>query len=802
MFEDRDLYQAYYTERLWSLLPGVYRASDSEDPGKKGPLRELVERLGAQIAVVRRSVDRTWEDQSIESSDDWLIPYIGDLLATNIVGGLDARAQRLDVANTIYYRRRKGTVAILEEIAADITGWNARVVEFFRRLARTRHQFDPEIGLDREQAVIEGLRGARSGTPTGGYADLRHAPAAEASQSAFDEYFHTADFRRGRSRTGWHNIPKLGVFLWRLKAYSCGATTPVEHASCPDQFTFDPTGREIALFARNVRDKSQYGDAWVTPDEWMLPGPITPALWDQEQAQLYPASLSVLRVSGILQDVLPLTDLLIHPERGRFQIVNALPAGAVPRVTYHYGFSSEIGAGPYDRRALGETLPEQPAPLQTVSGGGTALNAALAALPATGTLTIEDSLTYTSAPDVSGIDNIVIRGAANTRSVVRLTGNPWVLEGAGVASKATLEGILFSGVDLILRGDFEEVTLFCSTLDPGETPDATTNAVPQSVDGRDLVPAALWIEGRVARLIVRRSICGPIRTRGGGAVDSIRISDSIVQGVRTAAFGAFSAAEVFDSQRLARRLKNGVDPLAGFLRTGFPAPLQAALAAHDTTTPPGATLLNDIVTGLNTAITAGPIFTAQRFADIPLPPSLATDAALPLSGAALTRVNRLLLEHAFPFELSPAAIASAETSLDLNRTTILGRVFAHRISASETIFHEFARADDAQSGCVRFSAYADGSRLHQPYESVATRENAALFVSRRYGDPAYARLSALADREILSGGPGASIRSGAQNGSEMGAFAREKYAIKERGLRIKLNEFMPIGLTPILIFVT
>ena len=63
---------------------------------------------------------------------------MADLLATNLVSGLDSRGQRLDVAKTIYYRRRKGTVALLEELAADITGWEVRVVEFFRRLARTR----------------------------------------------------------------------------------------------------------------------------------------------------------------------------------------------------------------------------------------------------------------------------------------------------------------------------------------------------------------------------------------------------------------------------------------------------------------------------------------------------------------------------------------------------------------------------------------------------------------------------------------------------------------------------------------
>src|SRR6476646_2241577 len=93
----------YYSAKLWSLIPGVYRALDSDNQDA-GPLREMVNRIAAQAAIVRRSIDRMWEDQSIESCDDWVIPYIGDLLATNLVSSLDARGQRIDVARTIYYR--------------------------------------------------------------------------------------------------------------------------------------------------------------------------------------------------------------------------------------------------------------------------------------------------------------------------------------------------------------------------------------------------------------------------------------------------------------------------------------------------------------------------------------------------------------------------------------------------------------------------------------------------------------------------------------------------------------------------
>src|SRR5262249_49980126 len=181
MLDDLDHFEAYYADKLWNLLPAVYRAEDTDQFDSNGPLREMINRIGAQAAIVRRSIDRVWEDQSIETCEDWIIPYIGDLLATNLVANLDARGQRLDVAKTIYYRRRKGTLAILEEIASDITGWDAKIVEFFRRLGRTRHGLDPALGVSQAEnddiAALqsgEGLVGSLTRTDIGGFADLRN----------------------------------------------------------------------------------------------------------------------------------------------------------------------------------------------------------------------------------------------------------------------------------------------------------------------------------------------------------------------------------------------------------------------------------------------------------------------------------------------------------------------------------------------------------------------------------------------------------------------------------------------------
>jgi hypothetical protein len=794
---DRDHYELYYQEKLWSLLPAIYRAEDSVSLDEAGPLREIVNRIGAQAAILRRSIDRLWEDQSIETCDDWVIPYIADLLATNLVASLDARGQRLDVAKTVYYRRRKGTVGILEEIAADITGWDARVVEFFRRLARPRHGLDPAIGLplppDFPDPLQEaqGLIGARTHTAIGGWADLRNRYGASKAHSAFDEFFHMADFRRGRGQVGWYNIPRLGVFLWRLKSFAMDQTTPVGLSGCPGHFAFDPTGRELPLFAAASRKEAkQFGDRWVPPDEWQLPAPISTALLEAERPNLYPRSMGVFQKPGADYALVPSGSVTIYPEIGRFKFTGAGPVFG----TYHYGFSSPIGAGPYDRRLRGVEATPVPQP-ETVASGGGALAAA-----STGTTTIGDSLTYTSAPAVAGITGATIRAANERRPLLRLgAGVEWALTGAPGAT-LFVDGLFASGGDIVLRGDFDAVTLRCTTLDPG-SPALPPAVFQKAADGRDLVATRLWVEGRVRSLIVDRSILGPIRTRHNGILEELSINDSILQGIRTSTFGAIAPAEVKDSTRLAIKLRDARDLLSQFIQGGLPAPVKAALAAYPGTQPPAAQLLQDLLAGLNTLIAGPLIFTAPRFAGVVL--SAETQALLAANpvGPALARLNRLLLEEAYPLELADAAIAVADGDVQIERVTVLGRAWVHHLDASNTILDELVLVEDPQRGCVRFSAWTTGSILPRKYESVEIPARAPLFTSRAFGQPGYSQLLQSANRAVVTPA-GGSVLEGAEDGSEMGALSAEKNAIKERSLLIKYEEFMPLGLVPVVIYVT
>jgi hypothetical protein len=841
-----DGYDGYYADRLWQLLPGVYRALDSDDPTVTGPLQELLVRIGAQAAVVRRSIDRLWADQSIETSDDWVIPYIGDLLDTNLVNGLDPRGQRLDVAKTIHYRRRKGTLAVLEEIARDVTGWDAHLVEAFRRLSRTRHNLDPPVGPGPLAAALptpcpgsaaaaagapdplellqhEGLIGPLTGTPAGGFADLRSLHGADRADSPFDEFFHTADMRLGQGAVGWYGIPKLLVFLWRLQSFPVVGGTPVAVSACPDEYVFDPTGRNVPLFLPPLQPEADDDvDAWTSAAEWQVPGPLTDSLQQaiadpgtgEPPHAPYPdaAEIPAFTAASSGTPLEPVT-IDVWPQVGQFKVGS--PLGGPLNVSYQYGFPAAIGAGPYDRTLLGDP-PAKIAPERKVSGG-TGLDAALVASNGAGTVTIEDSLTYDAVSDVGStaapIGSLLVRAGSDVRPVVRLPapgGSAWVFTGGGETAELTIDGLFVSGGDIVLRGAFAAVRITGCTTDPG-TLNETGDALATSVDDRALTATRIWIEadpsavagapGAIGQLLVDHCVLGPIRTRNGGAVETIAISDSIVQGIAPSTGAtALSASDVYDPQLLAKAL-GSADPLSALLFAGLPAAAQKAVTKYDGG-PLSAAARNAIVAGLNSLIGGGAsIYSAAAFLGIALAPDA---AALLAEGAAadIAALNRALLEAAYPVALSAAALALSEGTAELTRVTVMGRTFVHRLQASDTILADFTVAEDAQDGCVRFSAVSMGSSVPRQYCSVTIATGAALFTSSAFGEPGYGQLLETADRAIVSGTADVTITAGADTGSEMGALSSELAPIKERGLLIKYGEYMPLGLTPVVVHVT
>ena len=189
-------------DKLYELLPAIYRIRDEEHAGA---LRALIGVLAEQATVLEESLAQLYDDQFIETCAPWVVPYIGDLIGYRPLHARVARVggPRAEVAHTIAFRRRKGTAAMLEQLARDVTGWDAHVVEYFQLLATTQY-----MNHVRRRAVA--------------WADLRDWRATFAQRdSAFDTLARTSrdacDLRR---RSGRYNIPNIGIFLWRLMPLS------------------------------------------------------------------------------------------------------------------------------------------------------------------------------------------------------------------------------------------------------------------------------------------------------------------------------------------------------------------------------------------------------------------------------------------------------------------------------------------------------------------------------------------------------------------------------------------------------
>ena len=96
-------------------------------------------------------------------------------------------------------------------------------------------------------------------------------------------------------------------------------------------------------------------------------------------------------------------------------------------------------------------------------------------------------------------------------------------------------------------------------------------------------------------------------------------------------------------------------------------------------------------------------------------------------------------------------------------------------------------SDRRQAGCVRFSYLPPLPLTPLPFECVeqGPRAPQPVFFSLRYGDPGYLKLlTATAD----------AVRRGADDGSEMGAFHFVMAPLRETDLRVRLQEYTPVGL--------
>jgi hypothetical protein len=254
-------------DRLYELIPVVHRIRDAE---RGYPLRALLRVIGEQVDVIEDDIAQLYDNWFIETCEDWVVPYIGDLIGYRPLHDAGVAGKELaepatlkynriliprqDVASTLSSRRRKGTLALLELLANNVAGWPARAVEFYALLGWSQH--------------LNHRRLSRGKT-----VDLRNASDLDLIGSPFEHFAHTVDVRRiiSHRSPGRYNIPAVGLFVWRLKTYSL-THTPAHcmESAGPQCFTFNILGNDTQLYAKPWLDAEPTHIA----EEINLPVPI------------------------------------------------------------------------------------------------------------------------------------------------------------------------------------------------------------------------------------------------------------------------------------------------------------------------------------------------------------------------------------------------------------------------------------------------------------------------------------------------------------------------------------------------
>ena len=770
---------------MYERLPEIYRIRDAEQV-PQGQLAAYVDLFENVHSALRDNIEALGRDAFIESCDDWVVPYIADLLGTSHLSG-DPWTLRADVARTINHRRRKGTLGAIESLAHALSKWAVHTVEMRDRLVWNQHinHQRPDIGGAPPLTASNFLGDARRG----GTVNLRDPALLSLLNGPFDPFAHLADIKPAAGWRGLYNLPNLGIFLWRLRAYTLARFKPVPsqfaapitlipasatEANFAVRLELHPQSEPMVLFNTHRFHADDEPPNISSPDA--VPGPMpsarlsndTPAGRPEHYVEIapYPDGTVPNRMNRLglslqipqtlftattpwrfrganlcawetgLQPPLRAHEIAIDPDRGRVVFgamgaAQATEADAIVSGLYispTHAFQGPVGAQPIPRQATPATwLEVLPiiVNIDTVNTPASTLQNALANLQTRAQpliIEIKDSL-------VHDLDLNVIAGTSNELGLqtLRLNRSLWIRAADGERPIIRLkQPLAFRPHDVLSAGA-----------------PAVMDSLMVRLEGiyltRDkaVFPANTPLIARAALHQLHIQDC-TLDPGGYVALNNIR-------------------TPIFQSMRL-----NNTN---GFVLPG-------EILAFDQS--PEIVLENSI---------SGPL-------------AIDDDYSLNIINSIIDAGGTL--ETAAPALAVGAATGNAELTwgpaLTINGLTCFGRMRVTSASGKGGIWVHALQVLDNQSGCIKYSWFADAdNRLPSNHACLHQSQSDLHFVAQTFGRPGYAQITRDSDTRILEQGP---------NDDEMGAFGFLLNSHKWKNIQIRFREYMPVGIRPVLISVT
>jgi hypothetical protein len=440
------------------LVPAFQRHLDSPEVGGDGLLATLLDVIARGSQDLEEHLLRELDDRFVETCGEDELSHFAALLGVRELPG--RRARRALIADVTAYRRRKGTIASLEDVARTATGWTAKATEYFPLLAGTFNVNHVRPGHVDAVSVRDPVLAHRVGTP-------------------YDPNAHGVDVREVRHAQGRYNLPNVAIDLWRLEPVPEHRRPLVAvDATDPHRFRLHPLGLDLPLWSKgdpepSIEHRVGVGDtteaitmaeAWADWGRFYGPG---------RSICLYEGDVAVDRADVTVCDLgdtatgwgnpSPPTPYGLDPVRGRLVVTGSVPADLT--ASWHRALPLPLGGGGYPREVRAVPQGTQVRTVGAIGADATDLATALASFPADATsrhVWLVDSSRHS-------LPGAVTVPAGSTLVLSAAQGRWPVLEGgldvaAGVGSRVGLDGLAVTGGPVRVTGSPARVWVNHCTL--------------------------------------------------------------------------------------------------------------------------------------------------------------------------------------------------------------------------------------------------------------------------------------------------------------------------------------------------